>query len=123
MRLATERARLRRAALALLLAAALPACGRAPRSDAATVRGRIVDGEGHPLEGAKVLLLVGGRAGEPLIEKTSAADGRFALPGVPAGRYLVRAEARGFVAAGLTLALEARETVTTVLRLEPEQRL
>jgi protocatechuate 3,4-dioxygenase beta subunit len=125
MRLATERARLPRAALAFLVAliTAPTACGRASKSDAATVRGRVVDSDGHALEGARVMLLVGGRAGEPLVERASIADGRFTLPGVPAGHYLLRAEATGFSAAGVTLALEARETVTTVLRLDPEQRL
>jgi hypothetical protein len=126
MQLATERAGFSRAGAVVAVMAALAAVAgagcRGPKSTAATVRGRVVVAAGTPAE-VKVALLTAGRAGEPAAAVVAAPDGTFALPAVAPGLYLLRAEAQGYLPAGVSLALQPGESVTTVLRIEPAQRL
>lgn len=79
-----------------------------------TLRGRVLQGDGRPLAGARVR--VEGRQGEA----TSAADGSFAISGLEAGAYTVEVQREGFVS-GRWPAVEIpaeRDRVLTV-ELEP----
>lgn len=49
-----------------------------------TVRGRVIDGEGSPLEGLVVELFVTGRGSGPLATATTDSDGRWSLTAPPA---------------------------------------
>jgi hypothetical protein len=111
-------------ALALLLACAGAACRRSPPPEpAAGVRGRVVSTNGRPLPDATVRLLSPDRVSTAIREVTSGRDGSFAINGVPVGRFLLRAEKPGFSAASVPITLQAKDSVTTVLRLASIQLL
>jgi hypothetical protein len=87
------------------------------------LRGRVVDAEGHPVEGARVLCQheePGGEFGalaQQLEVAQTVADGGFALAGVRAGRCWLRVEAEGrgrMVTAPITLMPGADEDLGTL---------
>ena len=106
---------------AALLAA--PGCKRAAPPATAAIRGRVKSANGRPLPEVKLRIMSPDKSVAAIRESVSAADGSFALEGVAAGRYLVRAEQKGFSPATVSVDLGPGETVTTVLRLEPMQLL
>jgi len=68
--------------------------GRAPPRG--QIVGRVVDAEGEPVEEAQLLITEGPT--HPDIAALTASDGRFALGGLAAGTYRLRAQATGFAA-------------------------
>ncbi len=79
-----------------------------------TLEGVVTDAAGRPLRGAKVAVLRGGAAGSidvvralrdlasssgPVLEGATEGDGRFALKGLPPGRYALRVSYPGYAAA------------------------
>ncbi len=66
----------------------------------ATARGRVLDPEGHPSAGAKVVAvtrLFWGFPGDPRAETVSGEDGGFELKGIPPGRCWLIARNPGFL--------------------------
>jgi protocatechuate 3,4-dioxygenase beta subunit len=113
------------AAVLLVLLPLAPSlgCKRKVAVAPAAVHGRIKSANGRALPDVKLRLVTPDKAGPALAETVSTADGAFALDGVTPGRYLVRAESKGFSPASVPVDLGPGETVTTVLRLEPMQLL
>src|SRR4051812_26430343 len=70
-------------------------CKRVVAPAPAAVHGRIKSANGRPLPDVKLRLVAPDKIGPALAETVSTSDGGFALDGVPAGRYLVRADAKG----------------------------
>ena len=70
---------------------------------AVTLRGRVRDGRGSPVPGARVVAIASGAAAVPgpPREATTDADGRFAIDRLEAGSFRVLAEAPGFESAEL----------------------
>jgi hypothetical protein len=104
--------------LVTLLVTAAPALAQTPR---AVVRGVIVDQTGGRLPGAEVRVT---DAATNAVRSTIAdAEGRFALPELPPGRYTIEAELSGFsafrraaqLAVGQELWLEVQLQVSAVL--------
>ena len=109
----------RRAPL-VALAAALPLLG-APRAElhAQTVVGVVTDTSGAALAGAELFLLDLARS--PV--RTSAA-GAFTLADVGEGKHRLRVRRMGYQALDVTIALDARDTLSLVLELrQVPQRL
>ncbi|HEU4455413.1 MAG TPA: SusC/RagA family TonB-linked outer membrane protein [Longimicrobium sp.] len=105
------RTKLGLAACAALAALALgPAPGAA--QDAGTIQGRVTDAATQrPLTGARVSVAGLQRS------TVSGPDGRYTLPGIPAGTRSVRAEMLGYARAEQTLAVPAGGTATADLGL------
>jgi protocatechuate 3,4-dioxygenase beta subunit len=106
-----------------VVAVAATGCKRQPPPAQAAVRGRVKSANGRALGDVKLRLMTPDKAVAAIRESVSAADGGFALDGVPAGRYLLRAEQKGFSPATVSVDLGPGETVNTVLRLDPMQLL
>lgn len=64
----------------------------------ATVRGRVTDGSGQPIEGAEVTAIVSRKTGGVLrpVEALTAGDGSFRLEGLGPGDWTALAEAEGY---------------------------
>lgn len=78
-----------------------------------TITGRVVDARSaRPLDGAYVLVAGTG------IGRATNAEGRFLLPGVPAGRQAVRVQLVGFEEAEQEAVIEEAGTVAMEFRLE-----
>lgn len=88
----------------------------AAAQDTGVLAGVVVDETGGAIAGARVTVTVGGR---PRIESTGA-DGRFALAGVPAGRYVVQVSHPQFSSTRLEVQVAAGPAVDVrvVLRVE-----
>lgn len=85
----------------------------APLLAQATLTGRVVDDQhGEALAEAEVFLEGTSRGA------VSGPDGRFAIPEVPAGRYILRAELLGYQSIRMEVQLHAGETMTLELRME-----
>lgn len=96
--------------LALLAAAsASPAGAQAPA--AGTVRGIVISAEGAPLAGARVTLRGGARQG------VTDDRGAFVLAEVPAGRWTLRAERLGHLAAERAVEVRSGEEAAVALSL------
>ena len=99
-------------ALALASAARAGAQASADGAAGALLLGRVVaDGDAAGVGGAEVLLPALGRS----VRADSA--GAFRLGGLPAGRHRLVVRRIGFLAAGVDLAVRARDTVQQVVRL------
>ncbi|HEX6883020.1 MAG TPA: sigma-70 family RNA polymerase sigma factor [Planctomycetota bacterium] len=94
----------------------------------ATVVGRVLDGEGRGLEGARVLIghesadWAATRAGAPPQRARTDAAGRFRLEGVPLDELPLHARAPGLGSVSRTLRVRAPETELELV-LAPEARL
>lgn len=80
-----------------------------------TVRGKVVDREGRPVKGARVIAL------PARIEGRSGANGAFVLRGVPLGRTVLKAGKRGYRVGGIGASLDLKKRRwTIVLGLGPK---
>lgn len=81
---------------------------------AATLSGRIVDPDGRPVAGARVILTdaLGTRA-----DRSTAADGRFEIAALAAGTYELRVVADGFTADPIGVTLAANDTRDVPLQM------
>jgi TonB-dependent receptor len=112
----------RLAALVLPFVLSIASAGRA--QETGSLEGRVIDSaSGLATEGVTVTLT--GRAAEPGVEglreaRTSAADGRFTFPALPAGRYALRFEKSGYAESRLSdVAVQAGQPSQVELRLPP----
>jgi iron complex outermembrane receptor protein len=103
----------RRRALAFWLGLALAAPAWAVPDQ--TIRGKVVDASGAPVEGARVVLR-DARAREQAV--STEASGAFAFVGVQTGRVVVSASRGGFRPARRALTLPAPEAAEVALTLE-----
>ena len=80
------------------------------------IRGRVVDPQGQPVEGASVYF-VSGPGSQPDVAMLSEEDGSFALPGVStAGTYRVGATAVGM--SGEVEVIMGAESTTVEVKLQ-----
>lgn len=101
-----------RFSLIAALTSALPSPGY-PQSGAA-VRGTVIDSDGQPLSGVVVAIPSLG------LSVATNATGRFVLPRVPAGRYLLRFHRLGSAPHQVTVDLTAGTALTVDVTLEPQ---
>jgi hypothetical protein len=95
--------------------------GEFNRAEPCEVAGSVVrSGDGTPLRGATVTLVVSGRRSEPLATRTDA-TGRFALRNVPAGSYRLIVERTGYARQEFGQRALGRRGVA--LNLSPGQRM
>lgn len=105
--------RLRRAGvLALSLVLATAAVARA--QNVGTVSGTVKDPQGLPIPGASVTLL--NRISQAAQETVSDADGRYLLPNIPFGIYVLSANLQGF--AGAQQVVDVHSTVPMLVELQ-----
>ncbi len=83
-------------------------------ASAATLTGRVIDPDGRPVAGARVV--VSGPIAVPRVAGTDAA-GRFRIDRLGAGRYDVRVVREGFTARPVTVTLDAQGTRDVAVRL------
>jgi hypothetical protein len=88
--------------------------GGAMTSGPATLRGRIIDGQGGNLPGATVKLLAAGRE---VASTTSDGNGTYQLTGVPSGMVTVQVALEGFKTAQRALALRGSTTLDVPLEV------
>jgi outer membrane receptor protein involved in Fe transport len=81
---------------------------------AARIQGQVLSPGGQPLPGVN-LVLTGGRLGT-----ASDPDGRFQIPGIPAGRHLLAVSCLGYKTRRIPLSLADTEELTLDLELEAE---
>jgi hypothetical protein len=77
------------------------------------IEGVVRDRGGSPAPGVDVRV----RVGEAVRPATTASDGRFAFPGVPAGRFLVHADAVPGEEGGVTVGVEVKPGATSEVTL------
>jgi len=109
-------ARMRRWAVAALLAAACAGIPRTPAQRGTALRGAVVDDHGGSVIGATVRLFAGADA-EPRTAETRQA-GRFEFPDVPAGRVRVEASASGCFPGSTEVTVPAARSVECLVRIE-----
>lgn len=88
--------------------------------DTARIVGRVTDGAGNAVAGARVVL-VAPEAASPAVSTTTGETGGFQFAGLSAGTYTVRAERPGFAAREQRVTVEAGERLTVVARLRAER--
>ena len=101
----------------VLLLPLLAAAYRAPTPPPGIVSGRVTDADGGPLADANALLL-----GTALGAATDA-DGRFAIPGVPEGRYELQVSLTGYApqTVALKVAAGGADPATVALERAPAE--
>lgn len=103
--------------LALLLGAAALAGAAPAEAQDARVLGRVTDGVGNAVAGARVALVPEGRD-TPSHETVSGQTGGFQFAGVPAGTYTLRAAREGVGARERRITVRAGRVVSQVVRLQ-----
>lgn len=84
-----------------------------------TFEGQVLDGEGVPVEGARLFL--DATEGSVSRQATTDVEGRFTLPALPAGQYLVAVEAPEFATFDATETVTAGEALSVTYRLTPAE--
>lgn len=85
-------------------------CALAATAQQVAIAGRTLDPQGRPVPGAAIR--VSSLSGKTVAAVSADSDGRFTVPGVPAGSYLLTANAPGFAALGQRVNTAAGESVT-----------
>lgn len=81
---------------------------------AATLSGRVLDPDGRPMPGARVLAT---NALGTLADRSTGDDGRFEMTGLGAGEYTLRVIADGFIADPMRVTIAASDTRTVELKV------
>ncbi len=99
----------------LLAALSLTALGLLAQAPTGAISGVVTDASGGVIPNAKVTISAKGTGSERVL--TSAADGLFSAPSLPAGEYEVRGEANGFRATVREATVQTGSTITVNLGL------
>ena len=103
----------------LVLLAAWPARAQVSSTPTGTIQGT-VSTQGGAVKLPGVLVTVQGASNQPVAQRVSDEDGRFALPDLPSGRYRVRASLDGFEPLEKEAVVAAGGVVSLVLDLAIE---
>lgn len=128
MTISTKTSRLGRA-MALGLTAALiggaslfgATAAQAAPGDTYSVTGEVQDGAGAPLAGVNTSIRIPGVGGDSdtVIGRTSAGDGSFTLPGIPAGSYTVELTLDGYGYKSLPVTVVAADVALATVTMLP----
>lgn len=90
--------------------AAQPGTRAQPPAASGVIRGIVLDGRtGRPLR--RAVVRIEGRTGESHVLQTTAADGRYEVTDLPAGRYDIQAERGGFGVGGRSIDLREAQVI------------